>query len=422
MHLLLHTPQAVLRYLRMQWRNSGQLLALIGRRFVEARCLQAAASLAFTSLLSLVPLLTVTIVLFSNFPAFADLGSEFKNFLLQNLLPEKAGKIIATYALQFSEKAANLTLIGTTLLVLGAVSMLLTIEETFNGIWGVRRKRGLLTRLITYWTVLTIGPLLLAGSVFAGSYLLSVSLGLVNNPPWLREIGLRVLPLVLLGLLFGLLYLAIPNRRVKPLHALLGGFIAALAFVLMQRAIGYYITRFPTYTLIYGTFAALPIFLLWLHLSWVIILLGALFTAVLPDFEARERITASFPGDRAFAALLLLEQLARVQRHGGGALSPDTLIAAAHLPTMNGDLLLEALREAGWIAKTEDGRWLLACRAEDLHLSGIIARFALSPAHWAAHPELALPAEVAARLEHSLSGIDASLAELIATHPPATAG
>ncbi|PKO49504.1 MAG: hypothetical protein CVU28_16080, partial [Betaproteobacteria bacterium HGW-Betaproteobacteria-21] len=145
--------------------------ALFAERFGATRCPQVASSLAFTTLLALVPLITVTISMFGNMPGMDEIGASLKTFLLQNLLPDRAGQIITTYAIQFSQKAARLTLIGTILLAITALLLLATIERVFNHIWGVRKPRRMLLRITVYWFVLTLGPVVLGASVIATGYL-----------------------------------------------------------------------------------------------------------------------------------------------------------------------------------------------------------------------------------------------------------
>ena len=177
--------------------DARRLLEMLAERFQANRCSLVAGSLAFTTLLSLVPLVTLTIVVFGHFQVFAGLGEELRLFLVQNLLPDKAGRIIATYAVQFSQKAANLTLLGGALLALGAFSLILTIDREFNQIWGVRHPRPWTVRVPLYWATLTIGPLVAAGAVTASSFVLSTSLGLVDEPAWVRGAALRSAPFVL---------------------------------------------------------------------------------------------------------------------------------------------------------------------------------------------------------------------------------
>jgi membrane protein len=356
------------------------------RRFVQMlvanfranRCSQVASSLAFTTLLSLVPLVTLTIVVFGGFPVFEGLGQELRLFLVQNLLPEKAGRIIATYALQFSQKAANLTLLGSALLALGAFTLILTIDRVFNQIWGVRHPRRWTVRIPLYWATLTIGPLLVAGAVTASSFVLSASLGLIDEPVWVRSAAFRSAPFVLLAAFFTFLYRAIPNRPVKLGHALVGGVAAAALLALVQKGLTLFIAGFSAFTLIYGTFTALPIFLLWLYLSWVAILAGALIASTLPAFVDHRQVLPSFPGDQAFAAIKMLRLLVSAQA-AGSMLSSETLHDAARVATADGELLLEGMREEGWIARSDEGTWLLAVPAERLTVADVLARFAVNP-------------------------------------------
>jgi membrane protein len=258
-------------------------------RFRAERCVQTAASLAFTTLLALVPLLAIALVLISKFELFAGLGEALRGFLLANLLPDKAGKIIATYALQFSHKAGQLTAIGTAMIVVTATMLMLSVDHAFGRIWRVKQPRPLLRRVAIYLGVLVLGPIVLGASIATATYLFTASLGLVDEPRWVTNFFLKMLPVALLAALFALLYFVVPNRRVEPWHAVAGGVVAAAGFSLIQRMFGIYIAQFPTYTLIYGAFATVPIFLVWLYLSWLVVLVGALTAAVLGDLPPGRR-------------------------------------------------------------------------------------------------------------------------------------
>jgi len=259
------------------------------RRFREERCAQAAASLAFTTLLALVPLLTVALVLISKFEFFAGLGVALRSFLLANLLPEKAGKVIAAYALQFSEKTGRLTVLGTGMLVTTAILLMFSIDRVFGQIWRVKQARPVVRRILIYLGGLVIGPVVLGASVAATTYLVTASLGLVNEPQWMTNLLLRILPTLLLAGLCSLIYFTVPNRPVSAVHAFAGGCVSAAGFALIQRGFGYYISAFPNYTLIYGTFATVPIFLVWLYLSWLVVLAGALTAAVLGEMRSARK-------------------------------------------------------------------------------------------------------------------------------------
>lgn len=258
-------------------------------RFREERCAQAAAGLAFTTLLALVPLLTVALLLISQFDFFSVLGTALRNFLLANLLPEKAGKIIAAYALQFTQKTGRLTALGTGMLVLTALLLLFLIDRVFGQIWRVSQPRPIVRRIFIYLGGVVLGPIVLGGCVAAATYLMTASLGLVNEPKWVTNLFLKTLPALLLAVLCALIYFAMPNRPVAPRHAIAGGVVAAMGFALIQRGFGLYVSAFPNYTLIYGAFATVPIFLVWLYLSWLVVLAGALTAAVLGEMRPARR-------------------------------------------------------------------------------------------------------------------------------------
>lgn len=260
-----------------------RLAARVVLRFHAERCAQTAASLSFATLLGLVPLIAVTLALITRFPFAAGMSAALEKFLLANLLPEKAGSMIAKYVVQFAHKAEHLTLIGITVLAATALMQMLTMEHAFNAIWQVKEKRPLLRRISMHLLAMLLGPVLFGGSLVAIAYIASVSFGLVDEPQWLNTLFVRILPSAFMTALFALLYYAVPNRAMRGWHALTGGVFATLGFTLMQRLFGGFVIHFPAYTVVYGTFAAVPIFLVWLYLSWSVVLAGALIVAELPE-------------------------------------------------------------------------------------------------------------------------------------------
>lgn len=259
-----------------------RLVIRVVSRFRAERLAQTAAALSFTTLMALVPMIAVAAALIDHLPFAAGIGAALEKFLLANLLPEKAGAVIAKYVGQFAGRAEGMTLIGIAALAATAVMQMLTIEHAFNAIWKVKSPRPILRRLVMHALALMVGPLVFGGSLAATTYLTGVSLGLVAEPPWLTTLVFRGLPLLFLAGLFALFYWTVPRKVVIGWHAILGGLLAAAAFAGMQRLFAQYVIEFPTYTLVYGPFAAVPIFLAWLYLSWTVILGGALVTAELP--------------------------------------------------------------------------------------------------------------------------------------------
>lgn len=271
------------------------------RRFFAERLAQTSAALAFSTLLGLVPLIAVATAIITRFPFAAGLTDALDKFLLATLLPDKAGATVAKHVAQFAHKAESMQWIGASLLGVTALMQMLTIEHTFNAIWRVSGQRPLLRRLFMHLTALALGPVLFGGSIAVITYLASVSFGFFDEPKWIDAAFFRALPFAFAAVLFAILYWAVPARNVHRIHALVGGVFAAAAFTLMQRLFSLYISNFPAYTVIYGAFAAVPIFLLWLYLSWGVVLVGALIVAELPGPAAarRSRPPHSGKGSRA---------------------------------------------------------------------------------------------------------------------------
>lgn len=390
---------------------SREFARLLVDRFGATRCPQVAGSLTFTTLLAIVPLVTVSLALFGNFPAFKELGDALSGFIQNNILPERAGRIITTYALQFSEKAAQLTLIGTFMLLVTVLLLLHTIDSVFNDIWGVRTPRPLLTRLTVYWVALTVGPFALAGSIFATGRLVATSAELIGHSARTGMFSTLFVPFAMLAILFAFLYYAVPNHPIRALHACLGGVVAAALFMAMQRLFGSFIAGLPTYTLVYGTFAALPLFLVWLYMSWIVILLGALVSATLPGFLARSARIASFPGDRAWAATNMLTQLAGAQQ-AGHAVPFDELRAACRGSDDVVESILGEMRDRGWVARTDEQTWLLAIDPAQLTLQRIVRHFALDPAQWLKHASHGGALAAAEHLETAICAADMTLLTL----------
>jgi membrane protein len=262
-----------------------RLVARVGKRFRAERLAQTAAALAFTTMLGLVPMIIVAASLIDHLPFSslgAAIGTALEKFLLANLLPDKAGTVVAKLVGQFTGRAERVTLIGGLALVVTALMQMLTIEHAFNAIWKIRAPRSLARRLTMHLLTLIFGPLLFGISLAVTTYLASASLGLVSEPQWVTTAVLGTLSFGFVAGLFGVLYWGVPNRPVASWHAGTGGLLAAIGFLGLQRLFGLYVVNFPTYTMVYGPFAALPIFLIWLYASWTVILLGALVTAELP--------------------------------------------------------------------------------------------------------------------------------------------
>ena len=356
-------------------RQLGRFFAHLFRRFNQDRCLQIASSLTFTTLLALVPLVTIVLTLLSAFPVFSGLGEQIHAFLLANMLPDKAGTVVSGYIEQFTGRAGRLTALGTVFLAVTAFLMMFTIEHAFNSIWRVSRPRPVVQRILMYWAALTLGPVLIGASLSITSYLVGASFGLTRETPIAGTAILWLVPFVLTWAAFTLLYYVVPNRAVKPGHALAGGLVAAFVFELMKRSFAFYVAQIPTYTLVYGAFAVIPIFLLWIYFSWVVIVVGALISALAPDFA----VLRDTPGNAAVGfrdALSTLLVLARAQR-GPGLLDLRSVARAASLTMDQAERLLERMAARGWIARSGGDRYAMVCDKERLLVGDVYREFVL---------------------------------------------
>jgi len=273
-------PQAV-----RLWRFVRQVVS----RFGEDRCSRVAGALAFTTILSLVPLTAVALGMLSVYPVFQSWMAAIQDFIYSNFVPA-SGDVVQQYLEQFAHKTGQLTAFGLLFLAVTAVLMMATIELAFNDIWRVRQQRKLLQRFLTYWAILTLGPFLIGVSLTLTSQLFSLPLfvgpGILRAISGVFQLGL---PVVFEVLAFLMLYMLVPNTPVKWRHALLGSVCAALLFELAKRGFAYYVAQVPTYQTIYGAVAALPIFLIWIYLSWLVVLLGAVVAANLGG-TGRDRV------------------------------------------------------------------------------------------------------------------------------------
>lgn len=350
-------------------------MRFVAARFGEDRCTQVAASLTFTTLLSLVPLVTIALTLFSAFPVFESYSSQIKLFLLNNLMPDMASKIITRYMQQFTDSAMRLTALGLGILAVTAMWLLLTIEQAFNAIWRVERQRPLFKRLVIHWAVLTLAPLLVGASLALTSWLVGQSMGYAQHVPVFGVGILKLLPVLLTWLAFTMLFHLVPNRYVPRRHAIIGALVAAVAFEAMNHAFGYYVSHFPTYKLVYGAFASVPIFLMWIYLSWLAILSGAVIAASLSYWRAPMEKHLS-PAAQLLDALRVLRAMTEGLREGKVGTLPE-LSRSLHLSYDALEEILSKLEGADMVCKAEGEGWLMMRDAQHIRTPELLRLFVL---------------------------------------------
>lgn len=357
------------RWFEQAWLALLQLrgfVALVAQRFARHEAPQNAAALTYTSLLSLVPLMTVTLAVFSAFPVADRVNEMIQDFVFENFVPASS-EVLQQYLSEFSSKAARLTGAGAVFLVIVALLMMGNIDRALNAIWEVRAKRRLATKFLIYWAVLSLGPVLIGASVLVTSYIISLPVlaGAASTGVGRSLLGLT--PVAASAVAFTMMYLVVPNRRVRTVHALAGGIFAAILFEGAKRGFGLYITQFPTYEAIYGALASIPIFLVWLYLSWIVVLLGAEVTHCLGIYRwgSRDQSRCQTGMGDAIAVLLALDEAA------AQGVAPGTAELSRHqrrwMEPQLEDLLGE-LKQLHWVHMTRDGGWVLARRLSDATL------------------------------------------------------
>lgn len=356
--------------LKFPWRNTAMTLR---ERFREDRLGVTASSLTFTTTISIVPLFTVGLAIFSAFPMFAVLQTRLQSWLVQSLVPNNIAQQVLGYLNQFAAKAGQMGWAGALALLVTALALILTIDRKLNDIWRVRESRPLTQRVLVYWAVLTLGPLFLAGSLAVTSYALSASKGLVSSMPDALKLLLDTVQFALMTAGVAALYRYVPNTRVRWSHALVGGLFVAGGLELAKKLLALYLSTVPTYSMVYGTFAILPILLIWIYLVWVIVLLGAVVAAYLPSLLGGIARRGDTPGWNYQLALELVDRL--VQARNTEAHTPDSqareaasrgvslehLARALRVDGLQLEEPLRVLRQLDWVGclDEESARWVL---------------------------------------------------------------
>lgn len=339
---------------------AGRFLAFAVRRFSEDRCLRMAASLSYTSLLAIVPLTAIAFSMLAAFPVFENVRGEFQDAVFSNFLPQSA-EAMREYFDQFLQNTTRLTAVGIVGLAATAILLLGTIEADLNTIFRVGHPRALVPRLLVFWALITLGPVLLGASFSLSTYFFALT-EWVGGDAVHQSVGLLTgfLPTLIVMVALTLCYIVVPNRRINLRDAVIGGIVAGLLFAGLRRGFGIYVTKFPTYQTIYGAVSVVPIFLVWMYLSWAVVLLGAVLTAALGEWRAGVRGGRNVwrPEERLEAALGILFQLRQESRTGRGV-SRERLLKDSGLDGGVVDHLLADFQATGYADRTQRRGWVL---------------------------------------------------------------
>lgn len=355
--------------------NAGKVLRFAAKRAGEKKLTQVAASLTFTTVLAIVPLLAVVLSLFTAFPLFAEFKVALENFLTANLMPLDVSDTVMSYLNQFAAQASRLTAIGSLFLIITSIMLLVTVDEAFNDIWHVQQQRRWRRRMLVYWAIISIGPVLAGASLWATSLLASESMNRVGELSGVFSVALSLVPLLVTSVGFAALFMGVPHRRVDWKDAFAGGLGTAIVLEAMKAGFAYYLTNFPSYKVIYGAFATLPIFLLWIYLSWLAILSGATVAATLPLLRLRRWAENRQPGSAFINAINVIRQLDNARAKVPPGRSARYLSMRLRLQQEELYNVLNTLKDLGCIVcyqEKKDDMWVLACNPDQTRLEPVI--------------------------------------------------
>ncbi len=330
------------------WRSTALTLR---ERYREDHLGLTASSLTFTTTLALVPFFTVALAVLTAFPAFAKMQDVLQKWLVASLVPESIARQVLGYLTQFAGKASRLGSVGFALTVFTALALILTIDRTLNGIWRVKRPRPLGQRVLIYWAAFTLGPILLGSSLLLTTLAVSSSRTAFGAVPDSLRLVLDAIEFLLLAGGTTLMYRYVPNTSVKWSHAWAGGVFVAVGIEVGKRLLAYYVGKIPTYSMVYGAFATVPILLLWIYVAWVIVLLGAVIAAYLPSLMMGVARRASEHGWQFQLALETLSHLHRARQGTEKGLSGSDLAELTKVDVLQLEPALETLMALDWIGR-----------------------------------------------------------------------
>lgn len=361
----MHESLPLTQMLRRGWNWLVGFIRLVVRQYQDHNCQSSAGALTYVTLFATVPVMTVTYAMFSIIPAFQSLGDQLQELIFTHFLPSNEGEV-SEYLKTFSQQARQLSAIGVIFLMVSAYLMLKNIEKTFNSIWGVARGRRGMSNFLLYWAILSLGPLLLGAALAMSAYLTSFRLimgdsELLGILQWV----FKILPWILTWAAFSLLFAAVPNCKVPVWHALIGGAITTVAFELLKWTFTLIVAN-SSFSFIYGAFAALPLFLLWVNIIWMIILAGAVITHSIKFYQIGLS-DRRYPD--VFAALLIIWELHQASLQGQGM--SEWKILQLGLSSEQWKRISGSLVNAGVMTQSYQGDYVLSYNLSDITINDV---------------------------------------------------
>ena len=353
------------------------------QRFREDRLGVTASSLTFTTLISLVPLVTVGLAVFSAFPMFDQFQLAVQKFFVASLVPDNISRQVLQALTQFASQAKRLGAVGFAFLVLTALALMSTIDRTLNMIWRVRRMRSFGRRVLIYWSAATLGPLAFGLGLSAVSLAVTSSRGLFGDGAGGVGLLIDVLGFTLLAALMTAMYRFVPNTLVRWRHALAGGLFVAVAFEVAKKVLAWYLASVPTYSLVYGAFATVPILLIWIYTSWLIVLFGAVIAAYAPSLKMHIQPLADVPGARFQLAVVLLRRLLQARTEPTRGAGAEDLAQALRTDPLAVESMLESLIAIDWVGRLDEpggARYVLLADPATTPARALLVQLLLDPA------------------------------------------
>ena len=359
-----------------------ELAEFVFTRIQETQLNQVASSLTLTTVLSLVPLLAVILVSFAVFPAFEARRAEMEQLLFSSLLPEVYSQQIIGYVKSFAEHARGLTIFGLAGLTITSLMLINTVDTTLNRIFHVRQMRPAMQRVLIYWALLTLGPVAVGFSLVLTNVLTQAEIGVEGLLPGWSLVGLQLL---VQALMYAALYVYVPNCKVKWIGACVGGALVTVVGVAIKWGFSYYLSTGPL-TTIYGSFVLIPVVLLWIYLSWLLVLSGAAIAATIPMLTSGRYSDMNKTGNDFITGVALLHELMLAQEKSQPSVSIHELCKAVDSYPEAAGAILERLAEVGYVGKLKDDRkydehWSLLVSPQTTTLSGAFDALVVDPSN-----------------------------------------
>lgn len=348
--------------------RAGSFFRFLAKRSLDDNLFQAAGALSFTTVFALVPLTLVVFGVLKGLPVFAEWSGRLSDYVFSNFVPS-AARSVQTYLNQFADSASQLTTAGVIALVVSLMITLTGVEAAFNRIWRVKAARPKFSRFLVYWTVLTLGALMAVASLAVSAKFFAMSVFATGAGHVLQVVMLRLAPMVIELLAFAAIYRVVPHRTIKWRHAVAGALLATFLFEMVKWGIGVYLGNFGAYSKIYGALAVVPIFLLWIYLTWTAVLLGASLASSISAFRYQPEEMRLPDGYEIYGLLRLLARFNEARRRGAGLHIDQIEQLEPMLTDSLVQQMLAQLSDINVVQRAEGGEWLLTRDLDTLALA-----------------------------------------------------